>query len=373
MLRFPTASRCRLLAACTALAGAFLTSVAAVAGPTMLIDENSGRVIYAEEPDQSWYPASLTKIMTAYVTFEAIKSGKVKLDTLVPLSEKARGQPATRIGLRQGIPLNVEQALRGLILRSANDFAMALAELIGETEEGFAVKMNATAKRLGMTRSQFRNPHGLPEPEQFSTARDLAILATAILRDFPERAEMFSTMQFVIHRGTFHSQNDLLRTVEGADGMKTGFTCGAGYNVVATATREGRRIIAVVLGEAQRDERSARATALLEHGFAIADWKIALGAPKIGQLAFDPKEANGVHDMSRETRTRKCGNPVRRVRPVIARGQAVPAVPAAATAAGTAAAASTVSVIRPPNAAALPVAKKTPRTSVGSAAGGPAN
>ncbi len=377
MIRLPTASPrlstlCSLLASCTALAGAFLTSAAAVAGPTMLIDENSGRVIYAEEPDQSWYPASLTKIMTAYVTFEAIKSGKVKLDTLVPLSEKARGQPATRIGLRQGIPLNVEQALRGLILRSANDFAMALAELIGETEEGFAVKMNATAKRLGMSRSQFRNPHGLPEPEQFSTARDLAILATAILRDFPERAEMFSTMQFVIHRGTFHSQNDLLRTVEGADGMKTGFTCGAGYNVVATATRDGRRIIAVVLGEAQRDERSARAAALLEHGFAVADWKIALGAPQIAQLAFDPKEANGVHDMSRETRTRKCGNPVRRVRPVIARGQAVPAA-AAETAAGPAAAASTVSVIRPPNAAALPVAKKTPRTSVGSAAGGPAN
>jgi D-alanyl-D-alanine carboxypeptidase len=376
MMRLPTFSNCRTFVACAALCTALAATIwepaPAIAGPTMLVDETSGRVIYSEEPDQSWYPASLTKIMTAYVTFEAIKAGNVKLDTVVPLSEKARGQPATRIGLKLGIPLNVEQALRGLILRSANDFAMALAELIGETEEGFAEKMNATAKRLGMTRSQFRNPHGLPEPEQFSTARDLAILATAILRDFPERAEMFSTMQFIIHRGTFHSQNDLLRTVEGANGMKTGFTCGAGYNVVATATRDGRRIIAVVLGEAQRDERSARATALLEHGFAVADWKIALGAPKIEQLAFEPQAANGVHDMSRETRTRKCGNPVRRLRPHVAQVRAVSE--GAATTAGAAGAASTVSVIRPPNATAIPLVKIPSRgTSAGTAAGGPAH
>ena len=123
-----------------------------------------------------------------------------------------------------------------------------------------------------MTRSHFKNPHGLPEPEQHTTARDMAILA-GDLRDFPERAEMFSTMNFVIHRGTFHSQNDLLRTLDGADGMKTGFTCGAGYNVVAAATRDGRRMIAVVLGEAMREERSLRAAALLEHGFRTAEWK----------------------------------------------------------------------------------------------------
>ena len=377
MMRFMSASfRNLLVASWAVVAGATWSRSEATAGPTMLIDESTGRVIYAEEPDQSWYPASLTKIMTAYVTFEAIKAGKVKLDTPVPLSEKARGQPATRIGLKQGIPLNVEQALRGLILRSANDFAMALAELIGETEEGFAEKMNATAKRLGMTRSQFRNPHGLPEPEQFTTARDLAILAAAILRDFPERTEMFSTMQFVNHRGTFHSQNDLLRTVDGANGMKTGFTCGAGYNVVATAMRDGRRIIAVVLGEAQRDERSARATALLEHGFAVADWKVALGAPKIEQLDFEPKDANGVHDMSRVTRTRTCGNSVRRVRSVVARARVAPSAPvtAAAVAPAVAAPASTVSVIRPPSATAAPVARSPSRTPPGgSAAGGPAN
>jgi D-alanyl-D-alanine carboxypeptidase len=365
------------------LASGLLAAAPAAAGPTMLVEEATGRVIYAEEPDQRWFPASLTKILTAYVVFDAIKAGKVKLETQVPLSEKARGQPATRIGLKAGIPLNVEQALRGLILRSANDFAMALAELVGESEEGFATLMNATAKRLGMTRSHFKNPHGLPDPEQYTTARDMAILAIAVLRDFPERAEMFSTMQFVIHRGTFHSQNDLLRTFEGADGMKTGFTCGAGYNVVATATREGRRMIAVVMGEAQRDERSVRAAALLEHAFATADWKSALGAPRLAQLPFDPVKADDVYDMSRETRTRKCGNPVRRVRAVAALARAkgaggghLTATPVApgATDAGQAQATRVWSAA--PKAAAGPgaVAKGAVRAAPsGSAAGGPAN
>ncbi len=291
-------------------------AVPAVAGPTLLIDDATGHVLYAEQPDQSWYPASLTKLMTVYVTFAAVKAGKITMETVVPLSEKARGQPATRIGLRLGIDLNVEQAVRGLILRSANDFSMGLAELIGGSEEGFAEMMNAAAKQLGMTRSYFTNPHGLPDPAQLSTARDMAVLGRALHKDFPERAEMFSTPSFIIHRGTFHSQNDLLRTLPGADGMKTGFTCGAGYNVVVSATREGRRIIAVVLGEAMRDERSLRAAALIEHGFAVAEWKRVLGAPKLDKLALDPPAVQPVYDMSKETMTRTCGNLKRRLRQV---------------------------------------------------------
>ena len=302
----------------------------AMAGPTLLVDAASGHVLYAEAPDQSWYPASLTKLMTAYLTFEAVKAGKLTMQSKVPLSEKARGQPATRVGLRAGIELSVDQAVRGLILRSGNDFAMALAELIGGSEEGFAELMNAAAKRLGMTRSHFKNPHGLPDPEQHTTARDMVILATAVLKDFPDRAEVFSTMQFVIHRGTFHSQNDLLRTLPGADGMKTGFTCGAGYNVVASATRDGRRLIAVVMGQELREERSRLATTLLEHGFTTAAWKEALGAPKLAKLAMDPKEALPVHDMSRATRTSKCGNRVRAARRVAAKARpaAKPGAPA---------------------------------------------
>ena len=364
-----------------AVGGAFARSTA-MAGPAVLLDADSGQVLYSEAPDQSWFPASLTKIMTIYVTFEAIKAGQIKLDTPVPLSEKARGQPATRIGLKPGIALNVEQAVRGLILRSANDFSMALAELIGESEEGFAERMNATAKRLGMTRTQFRNPHGLPEPEQFTTARDLAILAIAMGRDFPERAEMFSTMQFVIHRGTFHSQNDLLRTLDGANGMKTGFTCGAGYNVVVTATREGRRLIAVVLGETQREERSLRAAALIEHGFKTVEWKQALGVPKLAELGMDPAEPHAVHDMAKETLARQCGNRVRRARALVAQA-ARPRVGSpggsVATAAGVPRAASGASgvVVYPggaaPVASSAGVAVKGPvvRTAPASSAGGP--
>ncbi len=291
-----------------------LTAPIATAGPALLFEPATGQVYVAEEPDQPWYPASVTKLMTAYLTFDAVKSGKLAWDSKVPLSDKARGQPATRIGLRAGIELNVEQAIRGLILRSANDFAMALAELVGGSEEGFADLQNATAKRLGMTRSHFKNPHGLPDPEQMTTARDLALLVTALLKDFPDRVEVFSTPEVRIHKGTFHSQNDLLRTFEGADGMKTGFTCGAGYNVVASATRNGHKLVAIVLGALTRTSRSQRAAELLQAGFdhlegkPAADAKPALTPVALANLAMDPADLVPVHDMSRTTRTTKCGN-----------------------------------------------------------------
>ena len=253
-----------LVAALLATSGAKLVS----ANPVLLFEPESGRVLHAEEADRAWHPASVTKLMTAYLTFEAVKSGAVAWDAEVPLSDHARAQPATRIGLRAGIKLNVEQAVRGLVLRSANDFATALAERIGGTEEKFVESMNATAMRLGMTRTVFRNPHGLPDPEQVTTARDLAVLTMALLKDFPDRAEVFSTPTVRIHKGTFHSQNDLLRTLFGADGMKTGFTCASGYNVVASATRDGHRLIAIVLGAVSRQKRSTRASELIEAGFA---------------------------------------------------------------------------------------------------------
>lgn len=262
--------RAGFVAAAAAAAIAFnaCASTAAGANPALLFEPDTGRVLHAEEPDRAWHPASITKLMTAYLTFEAVHSGSLAWDAEVPLSEHARGQPATRVGLRTGIKLNVEQAVRGLVLRSANDFATALAERIGGTEEKFVEAMNATAKRLGMSRTVFRNPHGLPDPEQVTTARDLAILTAALLKDFPDRAEVFSTPTVRIHKGTFYSQNDLLRTLPGADGMKTGFTCASGYNVVASATRQGHRLIAIVLGALNRQKRSERAAELLEAGFA---------------------------------------------------------------------------------------------------------
>ena len=323
------------MAAIGAAIGAVICYAApAAANPVLLFEPETGQVLYAEEPDRAWHPASVTKLMTAYLTFEAVKAGKLAWDDDVPLSEHARSQPATRIGLRGGIKLNVEQAVRGLILRSANDFATALAERVAGSEEKFAEAMNATAKRLGMTRTVFRNPHGLPDPDQVTTARDLAILTTALLKDFPDRAEVFATSTVKIHKGTFHSQNDLLRTLFGADGMKTGFTCASGYNVVASASRDGHRLVAVVLGAVNRQKRSERATELLEAGFAhlagrgMVTSEAAHGAPRavkaslsggdaqpgpigiapvaLGALAMSPADPIAPEDIGRKVRSGKC-------------------------------------------------------------------
>ncbi len=312
------------------------TAHSAHAGPLLLFEPATGRVIYSEEPDRAWHPASVTKLMTAYLTFEAVDAGRLGWDDEVPLSEYARSQPATRIGLRGGIKLNVEQAIRGLILRSANDFATALAERVAGTEAAFVEAMNAAARRLGMTRTVYRNPHGLPDQEQVTTARDLAILTAALLKDFPDRAEVFSTPTVKIHKGTFHSQNDLLRTLLGADGMKTGFTCASGYNVVASATRDGRRLVAIVLGAASRQSRSERAAELIEAGFAYlaggddgsrtitiapeqpikvrgrAVPSETMSAPRtfapvaLNRMAFEPADPIPADDIARQVRSGKC-------------------------------------------------------------------
>jgi D-alanyl-D-alanine carboxypeptidase len=289
------------------------------AGPALLYDPGDDQILYAEDIDHTWFPASLTKMMTAYVVFDAVKAGKIGWEDKLPLSEKARGQPATRIGLRLGIEVTINQAVRGLILRSANDFAMALAEAVGGSEEGFAELMNATAKKLGMTRSHFRNPHGLPDPEQVTTARDMAILARALMKDHPDRADVFSNPQVLIHRQTMHSSNDLLRTLEGANGMKTGFTCGAGYNIVASASRDGRTLIAVVMGEPTRASRSERTSALIEYGFQRYAWKKMLPAHLLAAHSPDAAAPAQPIDVSGLVRIRKCAAPVKGGRPVVAK------------------------------------------------------
>ena len=280
----------------------------ATAGPVLLFEPARDVVLLSEDPDRPWHPASVTKLMTAYLTFEAVKAGRLAWDQKLPLSEKARAQPATRIGLKAGISLNVDQAVRGLILRSANDFAMVLAEAIGGSEEGFAVQMNATAKRLGMSRSNFGNPHGLPDGTQVTTARDLAVLVSALQRDFPAQSDVFSKPDVAIGKGVFHSQNSLLRTLPGADGMKTGFTCASGYNVVASATRNGRRLVAIVLGDVSGAIRTQHATELLEAGFLHIEGKTPLTETKLAELPVAPSEEISAADMTRLARTRKCGN-----------------------------------------------------------------
>ncbi len=253
------------------------------------MDADSGLVLYAEEQDHPWHPASTTKLMTAYLVFEALKSGKIKLNDAVLQSERSIKEPPSKIGYPVGVGMSIELALQSLIIKSANDVAVSLAEKIGGTVEGFAARMNRKARLLGMNHTNYVNPNGLHHIDHVSTARDLAILTQALWRDFPEHRARFSRYYMNIGRRKLHSYNSLLRTYAGTDGMKTGFVCASGYNIVASASRNGRRLIAVVLGARSSARRSVRTAALLSYGFKYFDWKMLLGSKsKIPNLASLP-------------------------------------------------------------------------------------
>ncbi len=267
-----------------ALALLAMAPLRAIAGPALLYDPANDKVLYAEDIDQPWHPASVTKIMTAYVTFEAIKAGKLSLTSKIPYSELANKMPASKIGLKAGSEVSVEFALKALIIKSANDIAVALAEAVGGSHDGFVAMMNATAKRLGMTRTRYVNPNGLPSPEQVTTARDLALLSRAVLKNYPQHAAYWAMPAMRIGKRRLRSHNSLLRTLPGADGIKTGFICDAGFNVVASATRDGLQLVAIVLGEPTPGERATRAGSLLEHGFNTYAWKVYFNAPALAAV-----------------------------------------------------------------------------------------
>jgi D-alanyl-D-alanine carboxypeptidase len=277
------------------------------AGPALLFDANDGKVLYAEEMDDQWHPASLTKIMTAYLTFKAIKAGRFNLTDKVVCSEQAHKQPPSKIGLPIGGELTVELALQSLIVKSANDVAVMLAEKVSGSEAQFVAEMNATARELGMSRTLFVNPNGLPAVNQVSTARDLAKLARAVTREFPEYADYWAMTQMRIGKIRLASHNGLLRTFDGADGLKTGFICDSGFNVVASATRDGRRLMAVVLGEPSGGERNIRAASLLEHGFQQYGWKQLFNDQTIDSLPIPPG-ARGPVSVRATIQSWDCGN-----------------------------------------------------------------
>ena len=245
---------------------AFAPSFPAAAGPALLVEPQSGLVLYSEDADLPWRPASLTKLMTAYLAFEAIRDGKLSPEDTVTCTQAAQSQPPSRLGLPIGGQLKVDLAVKALIVKSANDVALMLADKIGGSEENFVEMMNQTAKRLGMTNTHFVNPNGLPMfvsenvegPEQSVTsARDMAILASMILKEFPQYAPIFAMTEVKIGNRMVTTHNSLLRVYDGADGMKTGFICAAGYNLVASATRDGRQLVAVVLGENSGSARTS--------------------------------------------------------------------------------------------------------------------
>ena len=234
----------------------------------IVVDAESGTVLDSHAPTARWYPASLTKVMTVYLAFEAIEAGTLALDEALPVSEHAAAQPATELGLGKDETITVKDAILAIILQSANDAAVVVAERIGGSETEFAALMTAKAKDLGMSRTLFRNATGLPDPEQVTTARDMAVLAAAVLQNYPQYYHFFSTTSFSYGGQTFGTINGILSRYDGADGMKTGFTCGSGYNLVASAQRDGRRVIGVLLGSTSSFERSIEIDRLLDVGFA---------------------------------------------------------------------------------------------------------
>jgi D-alanyl-D-alanine carboxypeptidase len=234
----------------------------------LLVEADTGKVLQAENATYPWYPASVTKLMTAYVTLKAVKEGRLTLDTLFKVSPTAASQSPSKMGFRPGTQVTVDNALKMMLVKSANDMAVVLAEGVGGSIDGFSALMNQNAQRLGMTQTSYVNPNGLPADGQITSARDLAILARAIIRDLPEYEYFVHISSIRYGRRVTQNFNKLIGRYPGADGFKTGFICAAGYNLVASATRNGKRLIAVVLGASSGMARSVKAVQMLDRGFS---------------------------------------------------------------------------------------------------------
>ncbi|QAU44874.1 D-alanyl-D-alanine carboxypeptidase family protein [Bradyrhizobium guangzhouense] len=256
------------LFAATIAIGAIVLPRAVNAEALLLIEADTGKVLQADNATIPWYPASVTKIMTAYVTLKAVKDGKITLDTLLTVSPTAASQSPSKMGLRPGTQLTVDNALKMMMVKSANDMAVVLAEGVGGSIDGFAAMMNDTAKKLGMTQTNYVNPNGLPADGHVTSARDLGILARSFLRDLPEYEYFVHIPAIRFGKRITPNFNKLIGRYPGADGFKTGFICASGYNLVASATRNGRRLIAVVLGASSGTARAVKAAQLLERGFS---------------------------------------------------------------------------------------------------------
>lgn len=233
----------------------------------IVIDADSGKVIHEVESTQRWYPASLTKVMTMYMTFSALQSGRLQLDEMLPVSQHASRMPSSKLGLRQGQSISVENAIMAVTTRSANDAAVVLAERLGGSESRFAEMMTHQARQLGMYNSSFQNASGLPDEGQISSARDLALLSATVIRDFPQYYRYFSATEFHYKGRVLPNTNRILKSYPDADGLKTGFTCGSGYNLIASAKRGNQRVIGVLLGAHSSGERFAQMENLLDVGF----------------------------------------------------------------------------------------------------------
>jgi len=252
------------------------TATPAIVNPTyprdamLVIDAESGQELEAASADEQRHPASLTKIMTLYLAFEALDSGKLKLGDRMPVSVHAMSMSPSKLGVHAGTNLAVRDAIMGLITRSANDAAVVIAEQLAGDETTFAQTMTQKARQLGMTNTTFRNASGLPDPAQVTTARDLATLAKAMLRDFPHYYPLFSVQEYVFGGRPLRNHNQMLGWYPGLDGIKTGYINASGFNLVTSAMRDGRRLIGVVLGGSTPSDRDAAMGDALDRGFERA-------------------------------------------------------------------------------------------------------
>ncbi|GGB29620.1 hypothetical protein GCM10011505_08710 [Tistrella bauzanensis] len=268
---------------------------AAAGYAALVVEADTGRVLYSKNGDVRNYPASLTKMMTLYMTFEAIKARKFSMDTALPVSARAAGMAPTKLGLRAGQTIKVKDAIYGLITKSANDAAVVLAEAISGSEIAFARAMTARARKLGMEKTTFQNANGLPNRHQLSTARDMATLAVRLMNDFPREYALFSTKSYNYKGQELRNHNRLLSSYTGTDGIKTGYTRASGFNIVVSAVRGDRRLIGVIFGGSTSRERDKAVAALLDKSFT----RLASETPAERQRAIASARARGELQIAR--------------------------------------------------------------------------
>ena len=261
----------RVFGFAAALAATAASTHPAAAIPALVVDLVSGDVLYQEQATQPWYPASLTKLMTVYVTLSAVRAGRISLDTPLVVSTRAAQMPPSKMGFVPGTQVTLGNALKMMMVKSANDIAITIAEGVSGSVEAFADEMNVAASRIGLQQSHFVNPNGLPDPRHYSSARDMAVIAQTLYRSFPDQASLFSIGALSLDGQIIANHNNLIGRYPGIDGMKTGFTCAAGFNVVATADRGGRHLAAIVMGAPNVAQRTMKTAVLLDRGFAGID------------------------------------------------------------------------------------------------------
>lgn len=259
----------------------------------LVIEARTGRILLADRMDELRHPASLTKMMTLYMTFQAVEAGRLRLDQYLPVSFNAASQSPSKLGLRSGSRIAVHNAIMGLITESANDAAVVLAEALGGSETGFATLMNQQARALGMTRTRFQNPSGLPDPDQVTTARDMAVLGHALITHYPRFYPWFREDSFVYAGRRYDNHNHLMERYEGMDGIKTGYVRASGFNLVASAVRNGVRVVGVVFGGRSAVSRDNQMAQILDEGFQAASRGVRLTQ---AQTEAEGDSASGVTD-----------------------------------------------------------------------------